>query len=540
MPSEKPKRILVAYSMMSTFTPTTLEYLLAIKKFTDYQVHYIHVTHDARMGVDFNDYDVVIHNYCARLCFEGYISAHYERAMAHFRGLKIVCVQDDYDRTAVLHRAIRRLGFHVLLTCIQREFWPLVYPQSELPGLSIVQGLTGYMPERLIEARPTIAPLSERKTWVAYRGRDIGAKYGRLGFEKYEIGRRMVEICEGRGVPHDIAMDNDSRIYGDAWFDFLGSSRTMLGAESGSNAFDFDGDLEARIDEFKIREGRAPTYHEFKPILDPIEAPFNIGQISPRVFETAVMRTPMINFRGSYSDVIKPDVHYIALEKDFSNIDVVLSKLDNIDILEGFTTRAYETLVQSGTYGYRSLARLVTETIETQYPLRVNQAWIQYRRATGTPWHAPAQMTPPETEEDARQIALLERPTDFPLNSDTLNDRQDLLSSLLKDISERRSLARTADIASEPITTDNAPEPIVTDIVPEPIESLPSTYFATRFDRLDHATALLNGTFFWRPLRLVWRATPSSLRRFILRKFGRTDFAPSSRRNRPRGRFTHD
>ena len=109
-------------------------------------------------------------------------------------------------------------------------------------------------------------------------------------------------------------MDNASRIYGDAWFEFLGSSRTMLGCESGSNAFDFDGRLDEAIKAFTALHGRRPTYQEFKDALDPLEAPFDVGQISPRVFECAMMMTPMILFRGRYSHAIQADVHYIPLE----------------------------------------------------------------------------------------------------------------------------------------------------------------------------------------------------------------------------------
>ena len=152
MPSAKPRRILVTYSILSTFVPTTLEYLLALKNFTDYQVDYVHVTHGAWMDFDINEYDVVFQNYCARLCFDGYVSEHYQDALVNFRGLKILAVQDDYDRTATLHRAIRRLGFHVLLTCIPRDCWPLAYPKSELPGVTIIQGLTGYMPSACLTA----------------------------------------------------------------------------------------------------------------------------------------------------------------------------------------------------------------------------------------------------------------------------------------------------------------------------------------------------------------------------------------------------
>jgi hypothetical protein len=416
MPGNKTKRILVAYSMTSTYVPATLEYLLALKRFTDYQVEYVHVTHGARMDFDINDYDVVFQNYCARLCFDGYVSEHFQNALLNFRGLKIISVQDDYDRTAVLHRAIRRLGFHVLLTCIQSDFWPLVYPNSKLPGLAIVQGLTGYVPERLLNCPLPVVPLAERKIWVAYRTRDLGAKYGRLGFEKYEIGRRMIEMCTARCIPYDIAMDEVARIYGDAWYEFLGSSRTTLGSESGSNAFDFDGHLEGEISAFTAAHGRPPTYHEMKHVLDPLEAPFNVGQISPRVFESAVMRTPMILFRGSYSNAIEPDVHYIPLEKDFSNADAVLGRLDDLEYLQGFADRAYERLVKSGDYSHRALARLLEATIEYQYPLRVdpNGAAIRAQIARSS---AP-ELRAANGRGKRRWATFAQRPTDLPRSRD--------------------------------------------------------------------------------------------------------------------------
>ena len=417
----KPKRVLVAYSMVSTYVPTTLEYLLALKNFTNYEVEYVHVTHGAWLNFDINEYDVVFQNYCARLCFDGYVSQHYEKALMNFRGLKILAVQDDYDRTATLHRAIRRLGFHVLLTCVQSDFWPLVYPKSELPGLTIIQGLTGYMPERLLDRRSHVTPLAQRRTWIAYRGRDIGAKYGRLGFEKYEIGRRMQELCTARGVPHDIAMDDASRVYGDAWFEFLGSSRTMLGSESGSNMFDFDGHLEKAIEAFAALHGRRPTYQEFKDVLDPLEAPFDVGQISPRVFECATMMTPMILFRGRYSNAIQADVHYIALEKDFSNAEAILARLDDLEYLQGFADRAYRRLVESDDYGYRALARLIEDTIEQQYPLWIDPDWLAYRSKMGELWASVERSADHGTCEAPG--ALGERPTALPLGISEFNER---------------------------------------------------------------------------------------------------------------------
>lgn len=491
MPATYPRKILVAYSALSTFTTTTLEYLLALKNYTDYDVSYVHVTNDARVNFDLNDYDVVFHNYCARLCFEGYVSESYKRALKKFTGLKIIAVQDDYDRTATFHNALRDLGFHVLLTCIQPEYCDLAHPESELPGVKRIHGLTGYVPERLAESLPPILPLHQRDVGIAYRGRDIGAKYGRLGFEKFEIGRRMAEICGARGINHNIAMDYNTRIYGDAWFEFLGSSRTMLGSESGSNAFDFDGDLERQIAAFKQEHGRAPAYQEFRHVLDPLEAPFNVGQISPRVFECALMMTPMILFRGSYSDAIEPDVHYIALEKDFSNADAILDRLDDLEYLQGFADRAYERLVASGNYGYRSLAKLLTDAIEDQYEVRVDPKWVVYRRATSQPWPLIIIAEEPQTEDEARAIAYAEVATELPLTINDLHKKTEHFIEMANDITLLRNAA--IDIAEGRVN-----------ITPQTIEDL-----NTVKDKLD--------SYHIRPvIRFLWRLLPVSLRQYVI------------------------
>src|SRR5215468_6643017 len=110
MPIVKPRRILIAYSMMSTYVPTTLEYLLALKNFTNYEVDYVHVTHGAWLNFDINEYDVVFHNYCARLCFDGYVSQHYEKALMNFRGPQDSCAAGrlrSYRDAAPCHSSIR-------------------------------------------------------------------------------------------------------------------------------------------------------------------------------------------------------------------------------------------------------------------------------------------------------------------------------------------------------------------------------------------------------------------------------------------------
>lgn len=363
----RPKRALVAYSMSSTFVQTTLDYLLSFKQFSGFDVSFVHVTHGAVIGFDLEQFDIVFHSYCARLCFDGYVSDDYRQKLKEFSGLKVLSVQDEYDRTDVLKAAIKDLGFHIILTCVPQESIDYVYPSNQFPSAEFITVFTGYVSDNFVANRPSPKPLSERPIFIGYRGRDIGGRYGRLGFDKFEIGRRTKELCDAREIQTDIAMDEASRIYGAAWFDFVGNCRAMLGSESGSNVFDFDGSIEARFKEMAAANGGfPPSYAEFLPFVTQRDGEIEMGQISPRIFECAIMRTAMVLFKGRYSDALQPDVHYISLEKDFSNFDLVLSKLNDVAELEAMTSRAFDHLVDSGQFTYRAFYRRVAASIASR------------------------------------------------------------------------------------------------------------------------------------------------------------------------------
>jgi hypothetical protein len=364
-------RMLVAYCMQSTHVETAWNYLSALKRYSVFDVEYMHVTYNVAFDVDIDKYDVVFQDYHARLCRKDYVTAPYQEKMRAFSGVKVMAVQDEYDNTNTLKAAVRALGFDVVLTCVPQDSIGYVYPRAEFPDVTFATVLTGYVPEWYVEKPFTVRPLAERPIVVGYRTRNIGGRYGRLGFEKFEIGRRMKEICDARGIPNDITMDEESRIYGPAWFDFIGQCRAMLGTESGSNVFDFDSTIAATYKKMtQANGGRAPSYEEFRPFVEKRDNEISMGQISPRIFECALMRTPMILFRGRYSDALNPDEHYIPLEKDFSNVAAVLEKLDDIAGLESMAARAYRHLIGSGRFNYRRYVEKVDELILRQLELK--------------------------------------------------------------------------------------------------------------------------------------------------------------------------
>ncbi|HEX3861632.1 MAG TPA: hypothetical protein VHY35_08055 [Stellaceae bacterium] len=356
-------RLLVAYSNASNFVSTTAEYLNSICRYVDFDVRYVHVTHGAELDFDFNEFDAVFQSYCARLPFDGYVSDSYLQKMKSFRGLKLLAVQDEYEHTNKLKAGIRAIGYHVVFTNAPPNTIEAIYPKQEFPDTEFITVLTGYVPEDLERSGRELIPLQERSIEIGYRCRMLPAYYGELCFEKFEIGRRMRDICIERGIPHDIEWSDDKRLYGRAWYDFIGMCRTNLGSESGSNVFDFDGTVRATHDRLAAERGAPVPYEEFRCYTDPIERHYDFGQISPRIFEAAAMRTPLILYSGGYSGAIVPDEHYIELKKDFSNIDAVLARLDDTDDLTAMADRAYCHLVASGDFSYRRFCRLIEDTV---------------------------------------------------------------------------------------------------------------------------------------------------------------------------------
>jgi hypothetical protein len=358
------KRVLVAYSASGIHVQTTADYLGSLKRYIDGEVEFIHVTNRAKLNVDLNRYDAVFQNYCARWPYVGYVCEDFAEKLANFAGPKILAVQDEYDRTAILLDAIERVGFDIVLTCVPPDQIERVYPRARYPFTKFKQVLTGYVPENLDQISSFAMPLRQRPNVIGYRGRDIGPKYGRLGFDKLEIGRRLRAACDARGLASDINWTEDSRIYGRNWFRFMGSCRATLGTESGSNVFDFDESVERLYVQLTEQNGRAPTYEEFLPLIQEKDAAMDMGQISPKFFEAAALKTPMVLLRGRYSDMLEPHTHYIPLERDYSNVDEVLNSLQDFEMLEAMADRTFDHLVGSGKFSYESFVQTLDEMID--------------------------------------------------------------------------------------------------------------------------------------------------------------------------------
>lgn len=356
-------RILCIYNSSQTYTSTLIEHLDSFRKFSEFNWLYLDFRKFCNANLDLKYFDVVVVHYSVRLPFDQLINESIKK-LREYGGGKVLFIQDEYDHTDKTKKIINEAGINLVFTCVPEISIDKIYPKAEFEGVLFVNNLTGYVPVELSTKYNTIKPPSQRSLVISYRSRSLPLRYGRLGFDKVEIGRFVSNYCRVSGIPSDIAWTEESRIYGDEWYHFLCSTKSMLGSESGSNVFDWDGSLQNQIEQYKIINQYASDEQIYNKLIAPREIDGLMNQVSPRIFEMIAARTVMILFQGSYSNIIVPYKHYLPLKKDYSNISDIFTYLKDGIAIDNMVNQAYADVLESQKYSYKNFVKMVDAKIK--------------------------------------------------------------------------------------------------------------------------------------------------------------------------------
>ena len=328
-----------------------------VGSFVRYSRHRVDILDPRRLEehpLDLDVFDVIVIHYTIHPNSDALVAPWLREKLRTFQGLKVQFAQDEYRRIDERTSAMRDLEIDVLFSAVPEAEVGKVYG-SRLDRTEIMETLTGFVPEGL--GRATRRPLSRRPTEVGYRGRVVPWWLGALGQEKVEIARQFLARSAVRGVACNIAWNEHDRLYGRRWIRFLSTCRCTLVTESGASIVDHDGSIEDRTEAYLDEHPEATFDEVHAAVLAPFEGNATINVVSPRVFEAAALRTALVAFPGEYSHVIRPDEHYIALEKDFSNFDEVVERIRDVSAVQAMIERTHDDLVRSGRYSYQAFVR---------------------------------------------------------------------------------------------------------------------------------------------------------------------------------------
>ncbi|MCP4124419.1 MAG: hypothetical protein GY751_21970 [Bacteroidetes bacterium] len=320
--------------------------------------------------LELSNFDIIIIHYSIFISVDNYLSEKSKIKLSNFEGIKIVFLQDEYrfiDKTIL---NLNNIGADLVFSCVPEKSIEKVYPKSRIGNIRVVNTLTGFPSDFLSILKPI--RLHKRRYHVSYRGRRYPDWHGSMGLEKFEIAEKFLKHSRKFKLKTNISWKEKDRLYGANWTNLIQNSRAVLGVESGASVFDHSGKISGVVETQRALHGKKGISYEtlrdryFKEIENRID----LAQISPRIFEAICLRTMCILYEGHYSGILIPNVHYLPLKKDFSNIEDVCKKIKDDNYVSDIISNAYADIALNEEYSFLSFVRSLDSEIEAQLKMK--------------------------------------------------------------------------------------------------------------------------------------------------------------------------
>ena len=359
--------ILVLYHFIPPYAETVLEHALSFERFSTFPVWSLNTSEGFPRALDDYRFKAVLLHYSLFGSDEYQLNEAFLDYLRRSRdSLRVGFFQDEYHYTAQRFAFIDDYRLDWVYTLLQPADAAEIY-RARTHGPRLFSTIPGFVGDDLLRHASRFAvPQSERQIDIGYRARTLPFYMGRGAQEKSEIGRRFAELATGQGLRLDIATDEASRLYGDAWYRFLGSCRAVLGVEAGVSIFDIEGEARQTTDELLDREPDLTFEEVSERVLERWEDNVFYRTVSPRHFEAAAFDTCQILFEGSYSGVLEAGTHYIPLRKDFTNLDEVIRAFRDPETRSRIVTAARRDLIDSGRFSYATFVRGIDDEVVSE------------------------------------------------------------------------------------------------------------------------------------------------------------------------------
>jgi len=344
-----------------------IEYLSAYKKYSNNKYYYHNFVYDfdpASLNLDQFDVVMMAHNF-----WPMNLTPAQKSALAKTRALKVLFLQDEYQFVRPINAVMDEIGVDLMFTCVAEKDFDVFYPSKLIKSLKGVYGvLTGYVSDPMMA--PGVFQLENKKFDVGFRSRVSPYFLGTIGYEKFRVAQKFGAFAEQSGLRTNISVNEEDRLSGPAWMQFLQNCGTQLGTPSGSSIVDFDGSVLKGVASYRRAFPRA-TYEEvFEKILNKYDGKHVIDTVSPRTFECAATGSTMVNLSGYYGGIIEPGRHYIELKSDYSNMSDVADQIRDKALCSKIAKTAYDDLVNSEQYHFRNFVERIDRIFDQHLPSR--------------------------------------------------------------------------------------------------------------------------------------------------------------------------
>lgn len=287
-------------------------------------------------------------------------------------GVKAIIPHDEYIYTKSLWAIIRDCDVQRIFSSCFHEDQDVIYPASETGKGNICHPVfTGYIDPRTLQwVQKKEKEMPPKDLDVVYRAGSANYVFGFHGQLKTRLAQAFHDRMPGHpGLREDVKltyMDSyKNTITGNSWYEFLLRSRAALGCLGGSSLLDPDGSIRLRTLAYCKDHPDATDEEIDRECYRGEEGRIQTRILGPRVFECAMTHTCQLMVEDDYFGVLEPNVHYIPIKKDFSNLDEVMDIVEKQpEYCARIADQCYEHVVASGRYGYDRFVKEILEDIQ--------------------------------------------------------------------------------------------------------------------------------------------------------------------------------
>ena len=355
---------------------TIQEHLYSFKKYSKEQIYYLNAFYGIPKLIINIKFDLIIYHYtfiglkwsCPQTLLNKY------KILKKLNGYKVGIPQDEYINSNYVCQFFSNYNIKTVFTRLPKSEWKKVYPKSKSGLDHYVTVLAGYIDNnQLSELSVHNKPHNKREIDVGYRARKVPYWLGRFGLIKWKLTEKFLEINSKYNLIFNLSNEEKGVLYGNKWYKFLANCRVVLGCEGGASLHDPKGETRQRVDKYVLRHPKA-TFKEVESVCFPkLDGNLNLSVLSPRHFDSCITKTCQALVEGKYNNILKPNVHYIKIKKDFSNISEVIAKIKNIKYCEKIANNTYRDIVKSGKYSYRKFVELIINHVNKVHPIKLHK-----------------------------------------------------------------------------------------------------------------------------------------------------------------------
>ena len=365
-------RVLVVFYEISKNDRNTIgEHLSSFKKYSDHEFLYLNAFYGVPNSLLKIKFDIVLYHYTfLSQKWNGPDSfalvLNKSRALTQVSGLKVAMPQDEYVYSNLLNKFFKTFGVEVVFTCLPTSEWEKVYPFEKSGVRHFFTTFTGYIDDAAkLKLKDYSKEHAKRTIDIGYRARNLPFWLGRHGAYKGKLTSVFQEHPLSSNLVLDLSNDEKKVFKGFEWYNFLLNCRVVLGCEGGASLHDPDGSIRLCVEEYTSKNKKCSFEEAEASCFPGKDGNLELFAISPRHFEACLTKTCQVLLEGSYNQVFIPGRHYIELKKDFSNLDDVYKKIQNVEFCEEIAENAYADIVMNGKHYYSDFVKDFFDKCET-------------------------------------------------------------------------------------------------------------------------------------------------------------------------------